>query len=186
MPYTGYPFHLPVIPAQAGTSWCMETSARTWAETPRYTRNARERETPAALRVIRQRIAPAPQPSRRCPGRPADTARVALYLKHLAHNYGKAMVNIRNCLAALAAAHRRGGRPDPTTGPITKARLKLLARYFRKPRNRAGGLARRNTETTLIHLWKWPILHSTMRFISHYSPTTVKTTHNRPLPGRWD
>ena len=43
-------------------------------------------------------------------------------------------------LAAIAAAHRLGGHPDPTSRPLVKATMKRLAREYGKPRKQAKGL----------------------------------------------
>ena len=50
------------------------------------------------------------------------------------------MATARLRLAAVAAAHRLGGHPDPTARPLVKATFKRLAREYGKPRKQARGL----------------------------------------------
>ena len=53
---------------------------------------------------------------------------------------GKTMATARMRLAAIAAAHRLGGHPDPTSRPLVKATMKRLAREYGKPKKQAKGL----------------------------------------------
>ena len=76
----------------------------------------------------------------RCPGLPADPADVGRYLEDLVETQGRTLATARLRLAAIAAAHRLGGFPDPTSGPLVKATMKRLAREHGKPRKQAKGL----------------------------------------------
>ena len=76
----------------------------------------------------------------RCAGLPAGAADVGRYLEHLVETEGKTLATARTRLAAVAAAHRLGGHPDPTTRPLVKATMKRLAREYGKPRKQARGL----------------------------------------------
>ena len=49
----------------------------------------------------------------RCQGLPAAPADVGRYLEHLVESEGRTMATARSRLAAIAAAHRLGGHPDP-------------------------------------------------------------------------
>ena len=53
---------------------------------------------------------------------------------------GKTLATARLRLAAIAAAHRLGGHPDPTARPLVKATMKRLGREYGKPRKQANGL----------------------------------------------
>ena len=53
---------------------------------------------------------------------------------------GKSLATARLRLAAIAAAHRLGGYPDPTSRPLVKATLKRLAREHGKSKKQAKGL----------------------------------------------
>ena len=75
-----------------------------------------------------------------CTGLPAAPADVGRYLEHLVETEGKSLATARTRLAAIAAAHRLGGHPDPTTRPLVKATMKRLAREYGKPRKQAKGL----------------------------------------------
>ena len=53
---------------------------------------------------------------------------------------GKTLATARLRLAAIAAAHRLCGHPDPTSRPLVNATMKRLAREYGKPRKQANGL----------------------------------------------
>ena len=76
----------------------------------------------------------------RCAGLPAGAADVGRYLEHLVETDGRTLATAHARLAAIAAAHRLGGHPDPTTRPLVKATMKRLAREYGKPRKQARGL----------------------------------------------
>ena len=76
----------------------------------------------------------------RCAGLPSAPADVGRYLEHLVETDGKALATARTRLAAITAAHRLGGHPDPASRPLVKATLKRLAREYGKPRKQAKGL----------------------------------------------
>ena len=75
-----------------------------------------------------------------CVGLPAAAADVGCYLEHLVETEGKTLATVRLRLAAIAAAHRLGGHPDPTSRPLVQATMKRLAREYGKPRKQAKGL----------------------------------------------
>ena len=50
---------------------------------------------------------------------------------------GQTLATARLRLAAVAAAHRLGGHPDPRSRPLVKATLKRLAREHGKHRKQA-------------------------------------------------
>ena len=50
------------------------------------------------------------------------------------------MATARPRQAAIVAAHRLGGDPDPTMRPVVKATMKRLASEYGRPKNPAGGL----------------------------------------------
>ena len=75
-----------------------------------------------------------------CTGLPAAPADVRRYLEHLVETEGKSLATARMRLAAIAAAHRLGGHPDPTSRPLVKATMKSLAREYGKPRKQAKAL----------------------------------------------
>ena len=62
----------------------------------------------------------------RCAGLPAGAADVGRYLEHLVEAGARTMATARLRLAAIAAAHRLGGHPDPTSRPLVKATMKRL------------------------------------------------------------
>ena len=68
----------------------------------------------------------------RCPGLPVVPDDVGRYLEHLVETQGKSLA---------AAAHRLDGYPDPTSLPLVKATLRLLAREHGKGCRQAKGLA---------------------------------------------
>lgn len=76
----------------------------------------------------------------RCPGLPSAAADVGRYLEHIVETEGKTLATAHFRLAAIAATHRLGGHPDPTSRPLVKATLKRLAREYGKPRKQAKGL----------------------------------------------
>ena len=76
----------------------------------------------------------------RCAGLPSALADVGRYLEHLVETEGKALATAPTRLAAITAAHRLGGHPDPVSRPLVKATLKRLAREYGKPRKQAKGL----------------------------------------------
>ena len=76
----------------------------------------------------------------RCPGLPSTPADIGRYLEELVETQGKSLATARLRLAAIAAAHRLGGHPDPAGRPLIKATLKRLAREHGKPRKQAKGL----------------------------------------------
>ncbi len=76
----------------------------------------------------------------RCAGLPSAAADVGRYIEHLVEMEGKTLATARLRLAAIAAAHRLGGHPDPTSRPLVKATMKRLAREHGKPRKQAKGL----------------------------------------------
>ena len=76
----------------------------------------------------------------RCTGLPAAPADVGRYLEHLVETHAKSLATARLRLAAIAAAHRLGRHPDPTSRPLVKATLKRLAREHGKPKKQARGL----------------------------------------------
>ena len=51
-------------------------------------------------------------------GLPTAPADVGRYLEHLVETEGKTMATARMRLVAIAAAHRLGGHPDPTSRPL--------------------------------------------------------------------
>ena len=53
---------------------------------------------------------------------------------------GRALATARSRLAAVSAAHRLAGHPDPASRPLVKATLKRLGREHGKPRKQARGL----------------------------------------------
>ena len=53
---------------------------------------------------------------------------------------GRALATARSRLAAVSAAHRWGGHPDPASRPLVKATLKRLGREHGRPRKQARGL----------------------------------------------
>ena len=57
----------------------------------------------------------------RCASLPAGAADVGRYLEHLVEAGARTMATARLRLAAIAAAHRLGGHPDPTSRPLVKA-----------------------------------------------------------------
>ena len=72
-------------------------------------------------------------------GLPAAPADVGRYLEHLMEARGRALATARSRLAAVSAAHRLAGHPDPASRPLVKATLKRLGREHGKPRgNRRG------------------------------------------------
>ena len=75
-----------------------------------------------------------------CAGLPAAPADVGRYLEHLVETEGKTLATVRLRLAAIAAAHRLGGHPDPTSRPLVQATIKRLAREYGKPKKQAKGL----------------------------------------------
>ena len=76
----------------------------------------------------------------RCAGLPSAAADVGRYIEHLVEMEGKTLATVRLRLAAIAAAHRLGGHPDPTSRPLVKATVKRMAREYGKPRKQAKGL----------------------------------------------
>ena len=76
----------------------------------------------------------------RCAGLPSAAADVGRYIEHLVEMEGKTLATARLRLAAIAAAHRLGGHPDPTSRPLVKATMKRLGREYGKPRKQANGL----------------------------------------------
>ena len=76
----------------------------------------------------------------RCAGLPSAAADVGRYIEHLVEMEGKTLATARLRLAAIAAAHRLGGHPDPTARPLVKATMKRLGREYGKPRKQANGL----------------------------------------------
>ena len=54
------------------------------------------------------------------------------YLEHLVETEGKTLATARTRLAAIAAAHRLGGHPDPTTRPLVKATMKTPGQGVRE------------------------------------------------------
>ena len=75
----------------------------------------------------------------RCAGLPASPSVVGRYLEHLVETKGRTLATARSRLAAIAAAHRLGQRPDPASAPLVKATLKRLGREYGKPRKQARG-----------------------------------------------
>ena len=73
-------------------------------------------------------------------GLPAAPADVGRYLEHLMEARGRALATARSRLAAVSAAHRLAGHPDPASRPLVKAALKRLGREHGKPRKQARGL----------------------------------------------
>ena len=73
-------------------------------------------------------------------GLPAAPADVGRYLEHLMEARGRALATARSRLAAVSAAHRLAGHPDPASRPLVKATLKRLGREHGKPRKQARGL----------------------------------------------
>ena len=76
----------------------------------------------------------------RCAGLPSAAADVGRYIEHLVEMEGKTLATVRLRLAAIAAAHRLGGHPAPTSRPLVKATVKRMAREYGKPRKQAKGL----------------------------------------------
>ena len=76
----------------------------------------------------------------RCAGLPSTAADVGRYIEHLVETEGKTLATARLRLASIAAAHRLGGHPDPTSRPLVKATMKRLGREYGKPRKQANGL----------------------------------------------
>ena len=76
----------------------------------------------------------------RCAGLPSAAADVGRYIEHLVETEGKTLATARLRLAAIAAAHRLGEYPDPTSRPLVKATMKRLGREYGKPRKQANGL----------------------------------------------
>ena len=70
-------------------------------------------------------------------GLPAAPADVGRYLEHLVEARGRALATARSRLAAVSAAHRLAGHPDPASRPLVKATLKRLGREHGKPRKQA-------------------------------------------------
>ena len=70
----------------------------------------------------------------RCAGLPASPSVVGRYLEHLVDTEGRTLATARSRLAAIAAAHRLGQHPDPSSSPLVKATLKRLGREYGKPR----------------------------------------------------
>ena len=68
----------------------------------------------------------------RCAGLPSAAADVGHYIEHLVETEGKTLATARMRLAAIAAAHRLRGHPDPTSRPLVKATMKRLGRGVRK------------------------------------------------------
>ena len=75
-----------------------------------------------------------------CAGLPSVATDVGRYIEHLVETEGKTLATARMRLAAIAAAHRLGGHPDPTSRPLVKATMKRLGREYGKPRKQANGL----------------------------------------------
>ena len=75
-----------------------------------------------------------------CAGPPSAAADVDHYIEHLVETEGKTLATAHLRLAAIAAAHRLGGHPDPTSWPLVKATMKRLGREYGKPRKQANGL----------------------------------------------
>ena len=76
----------------------------------------------------------------RCTGLTSAAADVGRYIEHLVETEGKTLATARLRLAAIAAAHRLGGHPDPTSRLLVKSTMKRLGREYGKPRRQANGL----------------------------------------------
>ena len=96
-------------------------------------------------------------PVRRAAGSPGDVGR---YLEHLVETEGKTLATVR--LASIAAVHRLGGHPDPTSRLLVKATKKGLAKGVRETpqagqgtdQRRPGGGEGHDTQIQRVHQGK--------------------------------